>query len=200
MLEWIKSREHLSTVREKHKDYFVLVFWGSFSNAAQRALGELKQFLDDYKKIPLYVVDVAKVKGLHKEYGVGNVPTVLVIKEGKEKSRDEGVESAAFYAMWLGGAAPSHIASPTKKKALRVTVYSGPGCPACGQVKQYLRSNGISFSEIDISRDQRAAENIVRRSGMQAVPQTDINGRLVVGFDRSKLAALLGIHTERGES
>jgi glutaredoxin-like YruB-family protein len=200
MLDWIKDREHLEAVREKHGDYFVLVFWGGFSRAAQRALGELKQFSDDYRKVPVFVVDVEKVKGAHREFGVSNVPTVLVMKDGSEQSRNEGVESAAFYAMWLGGAAPSRIAAPTKKKALRVTVYSGPGCPACGQAKQYLRSNGISFGEIDISRDQRAAEDIARRSGRMAVPQIDINGRLVVGFDRARLAVLLGIHSERGDS
>lgn len=200
MLVWIKDRDHLTEVRRKHKDYFVLVFWGSFSNAAQRALTELKQFCDDYKRIPLCVVDVAKVKGLHKEYRVSNIPTVLVMKDGKEDDRIEGVESSAFYAMCLGGAAPPHIARPTKKKALRVTVYTSPGCPPCGQVKNYLRNNGISFRAIDISRDERAAREIVRRSGQQAVPQIDINGRIVVGFDKSKLSALLGIKTERSAS
>ena len=200
MLLWIKDRDHLAEVRGKHKDYFVLVFWGSFSDAAQRALNELKQFSDDYKKIPLCVVDVAKMKGVHKEYRVSNVPTVLVMKDGKEYDRIEGVESAAYYAMCLGGAAPSHIARPTKKKALSVTVYTSPGCAPCGQVKKYLRDNSISFRAIDISRDERAAREIVRRSGQQAVPQIDINGRIVVGFDKSKLSAILGIKTERNAS
>ena len=200
MLLQIKDRDHLAKVRGKHKDYFVLVFWGSFSDGAQRALAELKQFSDDYKKIPLYVVDVVKMKGLHKEYGVSNVPTVLVMKDRKEDDRIEGVKSAAFYVTCLGGAAPSHIARPTKKKALRVTVYTSPGCPPCGQVKNYLRNNGISFRAIDISRDERAAREVIRRSGQQAVPQIDINGQLVVGFDKSKLSAILGIKTERNAS
>jgi len=106
MLAWVKNREHLSEAKAKHKDYYVLVFWAAFSEAAQRALGELKQFCEDYKKIPLFVVDVEKVKGLHKEYDVGNVPSVLVMKHGKEHDRIEGVESAAFYAVAIGGASP----------------------------------------------------------------------------------------------
>jgi len=197
MLVWVKDRDHLAEICAEHEDYFVLVFWGSFSDASERALNELKQFADDYKKIPVCVVDVEKVRGVHKEYGVGNVPTVVIIKDGKEHGKIEGVESAAYYAARLGGAAPARIARPAKKKALRVTVYTSPGCAPCSQVKKYLRDNGISFRAIDISRDERAAKEIVRRSGQQAVPQIDINGRIVVGFDRGKLASLLGIRTER---
>jgi glutaredoxin-like YruB-family protein len=76
-------------------------------------------------------------------------------------------------------------------------VYTSPGCPPCGLVKTYLRDNGISFRSVDISRDERAARDIVRRSGQRAVPQIDINGRIVVGFDQGKLATLLGIKLEK---
>lgn len=200
MMEWIESREHLDRVQAAHKDYFVLGFYAGFSSAAQRALTEWKEFSDDHQKLPLYIVDVGKVKDIHKTFNVESIPVVLVIRDGKEHSRFEGVESAAFYAVHLGGAAPVHLAGPTKKKAVRVTVYTSPGCQPCNLVKTYLRSNGIPFTAIDISRDERAARDIARRSGQQAVPQIDINGRIVVGFDKNKLAALLGIRENRSES
>lgn len=193
MLSWIKDREDLNEVREKHQDYFILLFWGDFSEAAGRTLSELKEFAGDYPDIPVYGVDVGKVKGAHKEYGVHTVPTVLAIKDGETARFIEGAESAAFYGVQLGGAAPAKLAKPSKKKTNRVTVYSGPGCPACGTVKAYLRKNGVAFREIDISRDQQAAEKIIKRSGQRAIPQIDINGRLVVGFDQKKLDQLLGI-------
>jgi len=184
-MKWIKDSNDFSEIREKHKDYFILFFWGDFSEAAHRAISELKHFSQDYTDIPIYVVDV---------------PTVLAIKSGKVAQFIEGAESAAFYDVQLGGAAPSHLARPSKRKAKRVTVYSGPGCPACGTLKTYLRRNGISFREVDIARDRRAAEKLVKRSGQMAVPQTDINGRLVVGFDQNKLDKLLGIQSERRET
>lgn len=193
MLTWVKNERHLDEIRKRHGDYFVLLFWGGFSQAARRAFSELKQFAEEYADIPVYAVDVQKVKGVHKEFGVSTVPTVVALKDGKVIQSIEGVESAAFYEVRLGGAAPAHFARPAKKKPKRVTVYSGPGCPACGTLKTYLRRNGISFREVDISRDKRAAEKLVRRSGQMAVPQTDINGRLVVGFDQNKLDTLLGI-------
>jgi glutaredoxin len=56
-----------------------------------------------------------------------------------------------------------------------------------------LRQNRISFTDIDISHDEKAAQNLVRRSGQQGVPQTEINGQIVVGFDQPKLKKLLEI-------
>ncbi|MCD6415117.1 MAG: thioredoxin family protein [Planctomycetes bacterium] len=197
MLEWIRDRDHLRKAQREHEDFFVLAFWGSFSDAAQRALAELKQFSQEAKDVPLYVVDVQKVRGLHKEYGVASVPTVVAVEKGKVTKRIEGVESAAFYAVHLSGATPSRSHGDSQAAVRRVVVYSGPGCPACGRLKTYLRRHGVAFRDVDISRDARAARQIARRSGQMAVPQTDINGRLVVGFDRVKLDTLLGIQSER---
>lgn len=197
MLTWITNREQLQKAAAEHADYFVLAFWGGFSDAAQRALHEWTEFTRQYEGIAVHVVDVQEVKGIHKEYGVDGVPTLLVMKNGREIGKFLGVESATFYATQLAGAAPSHMAGPSRKKPLRVTVYTSPGCPPCGLVKAYLREHGISFSSIDISRDERAAREIVRRSGQQAVPQIDVNGRIVVGFDQAKLANLLGIRHEK---
>lgn len=199
MLEWLKDIQHFNRIREKHKDYLILFFWGNFSEAAGRALSELKKISEEYPEIPICAIDVGRIKSVHKEYGVGTVPTVLALKDDKVIQVIEGAESAAFYEVRLAGAAPVRYARPAgkKKKARRVTVYSGPGCPACGTLKKYLRLHGVSFREIDISRDQRAAEKLIRRSGQRAIPQTDINGRLVVGFDQSKLNRLLGIQAER---
>ena len=197
MLEWVKDHEHLRALRDKHKEYFVLVFWGAFSETAMRAREEIERFAEMHKDIPVLVVDVQQVKGAHKQFDVTRVPTVLAVKNGNVIHSIEGVERAEFYSLHFAGAAPSRTTGQGERRVRRVTVYSGPGCPACGQLKNYLRRRGVSFQEIDLSRDARAAEKVVRRSGMSAVPQTDINGRLVVGFDRPKLDRLLGIQPER---
>jgi glutaredoxin len=196
MLEWIKDREHLQAVQDKHKDYFLLAFWGKFSDAAQRALKELEQFSNEYETVPVFVVDVQKVKNGHRQFGVKRVPTVLAVEKGEVTNSIEGVQSARFYSLCFGGAAPRRSAGGETPRIRHVVVYSGPACPACGALKSYLRRHGVSYRDVDISRDQRAAEKIARRSGMQAVPQTDVNGHLVVGFDRPKLNRLLGIREE----
>jgi len=196
MLEWIKDHSHLESVRAEHADYFVLLFWGEFSEGARRALSEVEQFAAEHEDVPVFVVDVQKVKGVHRQFDVERVPTVVAVEKGKVTKSVEGVQSARFYALHFAGAATVGAGRSAKRRPRRVIVYSGPGCPPCGLLKNYLRRHGVAFREIDISRDERAAREIVRRSGQMAVPQTDVDGRLVVGFDRAKLSRLLGIQEE----
>jgi len=191
MIEWIRDKAHHDRIRREHEDFFILMFWGDFSESAQRALREMKALSEDYEKVAIYALDVKKVEGVHKDYGVSSVPTVVAVKNGDVVRRIEGVESARFYATRLLGAAPAHVAVPKKKKAPKVTVYTSPGCPACGRLKDYLRKKGVSFRSVDISKDEKAAKEIARRSGQRAVPQTDINGQLIVGFDQQKIDMLL---------
>jgi glutaredoxin 3 len=75
----------------------------------------------------------------------------------------------------------------------RVIVFSTPTCSFCNQAKLYFRQKGIRFRDVDVSRDQAAARDMVRRSGQQGVPVIDIGGRIIVGFDRPKINQLLGI-------
>jgi len=191
MIEWIKDYKHLGQMQEKHKEFLILVFYGNFSSVSKRALAELENFSKENKEVPIYVIDVEKVKGVHKQFGVENVPTVLALEKEKITRRIEGVESAQFYTRILYGANSLPYKSGKKAVSHRVVVYSGPGCPACGTAKAYLRRRGINFRVVDIARDQHAAERLVRRSGQMAVPQIDIDGHLIVGFDQAKIDRLL---------
>jgi len=191
MIEWIKDHNHLVRVQEKHKEFLILLFYADFSASAKRALAELEIFSKENKELPVYVIDVKRVKGAHKQFEVNNVPTILMLRKGKIAQRIEGVESARFYTRIFSGTNPSPYKSAGKTVFHRVVVYSGPGCPACGTAKAYLRKRGISFRTVDIARDQHAAERLVKRSGQMAVPQIDINGHLVVGFDQAKIDRLL---------
>ena len=80
-----------------------------------------------------------------------------------------------------------------EKKQPQVTIFSTPTCPHCKHAKSYLRKNNITFKDIDVSRDRSAARDMMRRSGRQGVPQIDIGGQLVVGFNRRKIDQLLGL-------
>jgi glutaredoxin-like YruB-family protein len=83
--------------------------------------------------------------------------------------------------------------SGEEKAQKRVTVYSTPTCTWCKTLKTHLKKNGIRFTDIDVSKDQKAAEAMVSRSGQQGVPQTDIAGEMIVGFDKTRINTLLGI-------
>ena len=75
----------------------------------------------------------------------------------------------------------------------KVIIFTTPTCSWCRAAKQYLRQKGIRFKEIDVSRDQRAAQDMVRRTGQMGVPVLLIDNRPVVGFDRAKIDRLLGL-------
>lgn len=76
---------------------------------------------------------------------------------------------------------------------MAVVVYTTPTCGFCVAVKRYLKDNKIRFREVDISGDPRSAAEMKRRSGQEGVPVIDANGRIIVGFDKRRLDAALGI-------
>ena len=80
-----------------------------------------------------------------------------------------------------------------KRKQPRVIIFSTPTCGFCRAVKQYLRQKGVRFKEIDLTRDQAAARDVVRRTRQQGVPVIYIGSKYVIGFDRPKINKLLGI-------
>ena len=74
-----------------------------------------------------------------------------------------------------------------------VAVYTTPTCSHCRTAKQFLRDRGIAFREVDVSRNEAAAREAVRKSGQTGVPVIDVNGTVIVGFDRTRLVRALGL-------
>lgn len=74
-----------------------------------------------------------------------------------------------------------------------VKVYTTPSCPWCQAVKQYLEERGIPYIEIDVSQDQQAALEMIQKSGQMGVPVVEIDGEIVIGFDKERLDNLLGL-------
>jgi len=75
----------------------------------------------------------------------------------------------------------------------RVLVFTTPTCPWCMRAKSYLRERSVAFREVDVSRDPVAARDLVRRTGQMGVPVIEIDGRPIVGFDRTRIDQLLGL-------
>jgi len=62
----------------------------------------------------------------------------------------------------------------------------------CKRTKEFLSQQGIEFEERDVSKDEAALDELQQR-GLMTTPVTLIDGDAVVGFDRAKLAKLLGL-------
>jgi glutaredoxin 3 len=75
----------------------------------------------------------------------------------------------------------------------KVTVYSTSTCPYCIRAKQFLQENDIIFQNFDISSDHQKAEEMIQKSGQMGVPVLDIDGEIIVGFDKEKIKKVLGL-------
>lgn len=72
-----------------------------------------------------------------------------------------------------------------------VTIYSTPTCVYCGNLKQYLKEKNIAYTEIDVSENEKELEKMVAISGQMGVPVVEIEGNVVIGFDKEKIDQLL---------
>lgn len=79
------------------------------------------------------------------------------------------------------------------KKYPKVIMFSTPTCTYCRKAKQYFREKQVPFRDVDVSKDQAAARDMVKRSGQQGVPQILIGNQMIIGFDRPKIDRLLGL-------
>lgn len=76
----------------------------------------------------------------------------------------------------------------------KVTIYSASWCGFCHAAKQYLDKLGVKYDDQDVDNDPKAAEQAVKKSGQRGIPVLDIDGDIIIGFDRPKIDASLKAH------
>jgi len=74
---------------------------------------------------------------------------------------------------------------------MKIKIYCTPNCIYCNMTKDYLKEKGLKFKEIDVSVDHAAATEMIEKSGQMGVPVIDIDGELVIGFDKPKIEEVL---------
>lgn len=74
---------------------------------------------------------------------------------------------------------------------MTVKVYSTPTCPYCGMAKKYLDSKNVKYVDYDVSTNRDAAVEMVNKSGQRGVPVLDIDGNIIIGFDKEKIDSLI---------
>ena len=77
--------------------------------------------------------------------------------------------------------------------AKTVKIYTTPSCVFCKMTKDFFAANGVQYQEFNVATDIKAREEMIQRSGQFGVPVTDINGELVIGFDKARLSEFLGV-------
>lgn len=76
---------------------------------------------------------------------------------------------------------------------MSVKIYSTPECQYCKQAKAFFEKNNIEYENIDVSTNDSAMEEMKKKSNGLTVPVIDIDGKILIGFDESKLKLALDI-------
>lgn len=74
-----------------------------------------------------------------------------------------------------------------------IKIYSTPSCVYCKTLKEYLEAKNIDFKDIDVSKSEADLKEMIKISGQMGVPVVDIDGSIIIGFDKEKIDKLLKI-------
>lgn len=198
----VQTADEFDRVLTSREGSVVVGFFGDFSQASRKADADIRKFCEENPDVAVLRVEVDKIKGIHKRFGVGSVPTVLNLDKGNVVQMVVGpqgpdvyarafLQHASFQSGGEGGKGPTFPP---------VTVYVSDTCVWCTRVKSYLRKRRVPFSEVNVSRDPSAAQSLMARTGQTGVPQLDIAGKYVVGFDKSRIDSLLGLQPEQADA
>lgn len=178
-------------ISRTEKSYLLL--YKSGSEKSECAFENFSKAAEQVPHIQLFYTNVSKTRDIHPHYNVTTAPILLEFEKTTFKNQLKGCQTSQQYQALFEEAIYQAETSKDEKPQKRVTVYSTPTCSWCNTLKAYLKKQRIRFTDIDVSKDQRAADELVKRSGQMGVPQTDINGEIIVGFNQSRIDQLLGI-------
>lgn len=76
---------------------------------------------------------------------------------------------------------------------MNVIVYTTSTCPYCVMVKEFLKANKVAFKEMNLDENPAAIEEMVAKSGQMSVPVIDVDGKIIIGFDKPALKKALNL-------
>ena len=74
---------------------------------------------------------------------------------------------------------------------MKVKVYSTPTCPYCHMAKHFLDQNKVEYEDLDVSKNKKAADEMVEKSGQMGVPVIEVDGKIIIGFNPRMLKEVL---------
>jgi glutaredoxin-like YruB-family protein len=169
-----------------------LLLYKSGAEQSDCALKRLES-LESAGPVLLYRADVSSVRDIHKRFEISTAPSLLVFEDGRMVNVIKGCQTESAYGSILSGREIGAQSGVEKVKKKQVTVYTTPTCSWCTTLKTYLDQKQVRYREVNVAADTGAAEAMVRKSGQQGVPQTEINGQMIVGFDKARINQLLEI-------
>ena len=84
-------------------------------------------------------------------------------------------------------------AGKKSNKLPNVKVYTTSTCPWCVKTKEFLKANNVSYKEVNVSDDEKSRNEMFEKSGQFGVPVIDVDGTIIVGYDKEALKKAIGI-------
>jgi len=193
MMEEIQSTNQFEELRTEHEDLFMVLFFTENSRKSQEAITTLDKIKAAHEELGLFKLNAAEVKDVHPRYNISTVPTLVTFRHGRPAEYVYGSQTEAYYNRLLQKFQIAGNGNGTGASAHRVTVFTTPTCPYCDMVKRYLASLDVPYSEVDVASDPSAAQELVARTGQQGVPQTEIDGKYVIGYNTAEIDRLLNV-------
>ena len=78
-------------------------------------------------------------------------------------------------------------------KNKKVTIYSTPTCIYCNLAKEHFDENGVKYEDFDVAADMERREEMLEKSGQMGVPVIFVGSEMIIGFDKERLASILGV-------
>lgn len=186
----INSHQELND-QSKSLDKSYLLLYKKGSSTSECALQNLRTV--DSNEYKVFTANVSEVRDIHEKYGIKSVPSLLAFEKGEFQNVVKGCNNPDFYRSFFENTSYT-IDDGDGPRQPSVTTYTTPSCSWCTTLKNHLRKHKIRFTEVDVSQDPSLAEELVRKSGQQGVPQTEIDGQMIVGFDKTRINKLLNIN------
>jgi glutaredoxin-like YruB-family protein len=169
-----------------------LLLYKSGTEQSDCALNRIST-MESGKDTTLFTADVNEVRDIHEKLNVTTAPSLVVFSKGQVVNIFKGCQTESAYSSIVSGREMGSVRHEENKKMRQVVIYTTPTCSWCRTLKTYLDENQVRYREINVASDNAAAEAMVKKSGQQGVPQTEINGQMIVGFDKARINQLLEI-------
>ena len=78
-------------------------------------------------------------------------------------------------------------------KTSKVKIYSTSTCPWCMKTKEFFKANNVKYEEVNVGTDEKARNEMFEKSGQFGVPVTDVNGTIIIGYDKEALKKALSL-------
>lgn len=73
-----------------------------------------------------------------------------------------------------------------------IKIYTTLTCAYCRMAKEFFKANGLAYEEYDVSADMAKQQEMIAKSGQFGVPVIEVNGQIVIGFNKPRIVELLG--------